>query len=267
MLVLRLGCYQKLNAGVKARQPGASPEGRGQRFALVKLEMSSACPAFLCGVSSGGRLGPVAVAAPELRGPPPPQGSRPEQPAAQACDSRGPAAAVHPDVRPPPAQPPPTRSPSGSSTPMPPSSSVVCQVRRSPPRSVLVRPLLPWQCKGHNHTFEMAAAGFITLLLAWHQTHSITAWGLPPIPPCSCGVQDLDEYRLSVRTKLQLTVKADLREWIIVHVIHASPADPAGKQARKVFSRIEDHFRRGGAGLPPRQQALPKGGNQQKIVS
>ncbi|CAI5473413.1 unnamed protein product [Closterium sp. Yama58-4] len=55
---------------------------------------------------------------------------------------------------------------------------------------------------------------------------------------------DPDEYRVSLRARLQALVKAEQGEWLIVHVMRAGPNDPAGKQARKVFARIEDHFRR-----------------------
>ncbi|CAI7776498.1 unnamed protein product [Closterium sp. NIES-53] len=66
-----------------------------------------------------------------------------------------------------------------------------------------------------------------------------------PLHPSPCPVrQDPDEYRVSLRARLQALVKAEQGEWLIVHVMRAGPNDPAGKQARKVFARIEDHFRR-----------------------
>jgi glucan phosphorylase len=55
--------------------------------------------------------------------------------------------------------------------------------------------------------------------------------------------QDLDEFKTILKPRLKLIVQNDEREWFIVFVSKAHPAnDQATKMAKKVYAKLEVDF-------------------------
>lgn len=55
--------------------------------------------------------------------------------------------------------------------------------------------------------------------------------------------QDLDEFKSILKPRLKLIVQNDEREWFIVFVSKAHPAnDQANKMAKKVYAKLEVEF-------------------------
>eukprot|EP00897_Mesotaenium_endlicherianum_P006947 jgi/Mesen1/6280/ME000324S05323 len=58
--------------------------------------------------------------------------------------------------------------------------------------------------------------------------------------PC----EDADDYRQNVRPKLQVLVKNEWREFLLVHIPRTPQTEASAKLAAKVYARMCDHFRK-----------------------
>ncbi|XP_024539146.1 trafficking protein particle complex II-specific subunit 130 homolog isoform X1 [Selaginella moellendorffii] len=54
--------------------------------------------------------------------------------------------------------------------------------------------------------------------------------------------EDIDDYKAILKPRIKGMVQNDEREWFIVFVSKANPNDPTGKQAKRIYSKLEVDF-------------------------
>lgn len=95
--------------------------------------------------------------------------------------------------------------------------------------------------KGTYPNYLLLGCKIVSFIFTFH--FSIQLWILLCSLTLILFYQDLDEFKTILKPRLKLIVQNDEREWFIVFVSKAHPAnDQANKMAKKVYAKLEVEF-------------------------